>query len=47
LELDYKQIAKILADVNYTGYVSLEYEGKESARSAVPKSIALLREAFG
>src|SRR5882672_9419929 len=47
LDLDYKRVAKILADVNYTGYVSLEFEGKESPDSAVPKSIALLREDFG
>jgi sugar phosphate isomerase/epimerase len=47
LDLDYKRIAKILTDVNYNGYVSLEFEGKESPDSAVPKSIALLREAFG
>ena len=47
LELDYKRVAKILAEVNYGGYVSLEFEGKESADAAVPKSIALLREAFG
>jgi L-ribulose-5-phosphate 3-epimerase len=47
LDLDYKRIAKILAEVNYTGYVSLEFEGKESPDIAVPKSVALLREAFG
>jgi sugar phosphate isomerase/epimerase len=47
LDLDYKRIAKILADVNYTGYVGLEMEGKEDPDIAVPKSIALLREAFG
>ncbi len=47
LDLDYKKVAKILADVNYTGYVSLEMEGKENPDIAVPKSIALLREAFG
>jgi sugar phosphate isomerase/epimerase len=47
LDLDYKSIAKILADVNYTGYVSLEMEGKENPDTAVPKSIAMLREAFG
>ena len=47
LDLDYKRIAKILADVNYTGYVSLEMEGKENPDIAVPKSIATLREAFG
>ena len=47
LELDYKRIASILAEVNYSGYVSLEFEGKESPETAVPKSIALLRTAFG
>jgi sugar phosphate isomerase/epimerase len=47
LDLDYKRIAKILADVNYTGYVSLEMEGKEAPDTAVPKSIAMLRKAFG
>jgi L-ribulose-5-phosphate 3-epimerase len=46
LDLDYPRIAKILSDAGYTGYVSLEYEGKEDAERAVPKSIALLREAF-
>lgn len=47
LDLDYKRIAGILADANYTGYVSLEMEGKENPDTAVPKSIAMLREAFG
>jgi sugar phosphate isomerase/epimerase len=46
LDLDYKRIAKILAAVNYTGYVSLEMEGKENPDVAVPKSIELLRQAF-
>lgn len=46
LDLDYKRIASILAETNYLGYVSLEYEGKEAADSAVAKSYAVLREAF-
>lgn len=46
LDLDYKRIARILADAGYTGYVSLEFEGKENAETAVPKSIEMLREAF-
>jgi sugar phosphate isomerase/epimerase len=46
LDLDYQRIAKILAAANYHGYVSLEFEGKENPDIAVPKSIALLREAF-
>lgn len=46
LDLDYRRIAKILAEARYTGFVSLEYEGKEDPNIAVPKSIAMLREAF-
>lgn len=47
LDLDYQRIAKILSGVNYGGYVSLEFEGKAPANQGVPKSIAMLREAFG
>lgn len=47
LDLDYKRIARILAAVNYRGYISLEFEGKDPADSGVPKSLALLRKAFG
>ncbi len=46
LDLDYHRIAKILYDAGYSGYISLEFEGKENPDTAVPKSIALLREAF-
>jgi sugar phosphate isomerase/epimerase len=47
LDLDYKRIASILYDAGYSGYISLEFEGKENPDTAVPKSIAVLREAFG
>jgi L-ribulose-5-phosphate 3-epimerase len=47
LELDYKRVAAILAKVNYSGYVSLEFEGKAPADEGVAKSLTLLREAFG
>ena len=47
LDLDYTRIAKILRAVDYTGYISLEYEGKEKARTGVMKSVELLRESFG
>jgi L-ribulose-5-phosphate 3-epimerase len=46
LDLDYPRIARILAAVNYTGYVSLEMEGKENPDTAVPKSLEMLRKAF-
>ncbi len=43
LDLDYNRIADILRKANYTGYVSLEFEGKEDPDSGVRKSIELLR----
>jgi L-ribulose-5-phosphate 3-epimerase len=46
LELDYTRIATILRKHNFHGYVSLEFEGKEDHRTAIPKSLALLRKAF-
>jgi sugar phosphate isomerase/epimerase len=46
LDLDYKRIAGILRSAGYRGWVSLEMEGKEPAETAVPKSYAILREAF-
>ncbi len=46
LDIDYQRVAVILAAVDYKGYVSLEFEGKEAAETGVPKSIALLRAAF-
>ena len=46
LDLDYDRIANIMRDAGFRGYVSLEFEGKEAADEAVPKSLALLREAF-
>jgi L-ribulose-5-phosphate 3-epimerase len=47
LDLDYNRVAQILADVGYAGYVALEFEGKEDPETAVPRSIELLRRAFG
>ena len=47
LDLDYERIAKIMQKHNFRGYVSLEFEGNEDYKIAIPKSIALLRKAFG
>jgi sugar phosphate isomerase/epimerase len=46
LDLDYKRIARILRGAGFQGWVSLEMEGNEPAVTAVPKSLAILREAF-
>lgn len=47
LELDYQRIAEIFRQAGYRGWVSLEFEGKEDPQTAIPKSLALLRGAFG
>jgi len=46
LDLDYPRIARILDKAGFTGWVSLEMEGKEPAATAVPKSLEMLRAAF-
>lgn len=46
LELDYPRIAEMLRRHGYRGYVSLEFEGNEDWRTAIPKSLSLLRGAF-
>jgi L-ribulose-5-phosphate 3-epimerase len=46
LDLDYARVAQILRKVNYRGYVSLEFEGKEDPATGVPKSLGVLRKAF-
>ena len=47
LDLDYRRIAGILRKANFRGWVSLEMEGKEDPSTAVPKSLDVLRSAFG
>jgi sugar phosphate isomerase/epimerase len=47
LDLDYPRIAKILRAAGFKGWVSLEMEGKETPQTAVEKSYAVLRKAFG
>ena len=46
LDLDYPRIARILQKAGFSGWVSLEMEGKEPPETAVPKSLAVLRQAF-
>ncbi|HEY2785774.1 MAG TPA: sugar phosphate isomerase/epimerase family protein [Fimbriiglobus sp.] len=47
LDLDYDKIAKLLVKARYKGWISLEFEGREDPKTAVPKSLTLLRKAFG
>jgi L-ribulose-5-phosphate 3-epimerase len=46
LDIDYPRVAEILRKVSYQGFVSLEFEGKDDPADAVPKSLAMLRQAF-
>jgi sugar phosphate isomerase/epimerase len=47
LDLDYPRIARIMRKDNFRGWVSLEFEGNEDYKTAIPKSLAVLRSAFG
>jgi len=47
LDLDYPRIAGILRNAGYRGYVSLEFEGHEDWRTAIPKSLSVLKGALG
>jgi sugar phosphate isomerase/epimerase len=47
LDLDYDRIAAMLREHQFRGYVSLEFEGQESWETAIPKSLKVLRTAFG
>ena len=44
-EADLKRMLDILKGANFRGYVALEYEGAEDAKTAVPKALAALRKA--
>jgi sugar phosphate isomerase/epimerase len=46
LDLDYPRIAALLRQHRYRGYISLEFEGHEDYQTALPKSLAVLRQAF-
>ena len=44
-EADINRIVGILRDVGYRGYLTLEYEAAEDAKTGVPRAISALREA--
>lgn len=46
LDIDYPRVAEIFRNVNYRGYVSIEFEGEEDPMTAVPKSLEMIRDAF-
>ena len=47
LDIDYERVNKTLRNAGYTGYISLEFEGKEDFKTGVPKSLELFRKVFG
>lgn len=47
LDVDYDRVAGILRRANFRGYLSLEFEGRDDPRTAVPRSLETLRRAFG
>jgi sugar phosphate isomerase/epimerase len=46
LDIEYPKVAALLRKHGYRGYVSLEFEGKEDYKVAVPQSLAMLKQAF-
>jgi L-ribulose-5-phosphate 3-epimerase len=46
IDIDYDRVAKMLHRHDYRGWISLEFEGMENYETAIPKSLALLRNAF-
>ena len=46
LDLDYSRIAQLVRESGYKGWISLEFEGNEDAKTAVPASLGLLRKYF-
>jgi len=46
LDIDYPRVAELLRKASYRGWVSLEFEGKDDPADAVPKSLAMLKQAF-
>lgn len=47
MEMDYGRVFEILRSIDYRGYISMEFEGKEDALTAVPKTIKLLKKYMG
>lgn len=46
-EADLKRLIQMLRDVNYRGYVVLEYEAKADPKTAVPQHLNALRKLMG
>ncbi len=47
LDIDYRRVGQILRAANFSGYVSLEFEGRAPAAQAVPQALAEVRAGLG
>lgn len=47
INIDHTQIINLLREVNYRGFISVEYEGEEDEISAVPRGIRYLAALLG
>lgn len=45
-EIDYERLASMLAEIDYTGFVSIEFEGKAHPNDGIPAGIEHIRKAF-
>jgi len=45
-DIDYARIAAMLREIDYTGYVSIEFEGKAHPNEGIPDGILVIRTAF-
>ena len=45
--VDHDAVISLLRAAGYQGWVSVEYEGAEPSRTAVPRALAYLRQAIG
>jgi len=46
-EIDYSRVKALLDRVNYTGYVSIEFEGKAHPKEGIPDGIETIRKYLG
>jgi sugar phosphate isomerase/epimerase len=45
-ETDYRKVIQLLKEAGYTGWIALEYEGKEDPYAGIPKALDKLRSAL-
>jgi sugar phosphate isomerase/epimerase len=45
-DLDYRRIGRLLAEVGFRGYVSIEFEGRAHPDVGLRESVSMLRESF-